>query len=436
MHFLWTDHLPPVTAHPLESTVTAEVCVIGGGMAGTLAAWELTRRGMDCVLLEATAPGMGITKGTTAVLTAQHDQLYYKLAKTYGTATAAGYLHANLDALARFRRLAEQMDCDFEVRPSVMYSRTGKDHLRREAEFLRTVGFPAVYTANPDLPFATVDAVIYPDMAQFHPLKFLRAIAGEIRVYTNTFARRLEGTCVVTDRGRVNARQVVVATHFPFVNRHGLYFMKQYQMRSYVIAYSGAPDLGCTAEDAGDDGFYLRNYGDRLLIGGGSHRTGKRGTGFASIEDFARTHFPGAREDCRWANQDCVTLDYVPYIGRYSPAMPGVYVATGFGLWGMTTSMAAAGILADAIEGKQNPYAAVFDPHRSALHPQLFANLGTTLGDFLIPTTRRCSHLGCALRYNRAEHSWDCPCHGSRFDAAGHLIDNPAMKDANVTRRL
>lgn len=112
--------------------------------------------------------------------------------------------------------------------------------------------------------------------------------------------------------------------------------------------------------------------------------------------------------------------------------MPDVFVATGFGLWGMTTSAVAAQLLADAIEGRQNRYAAVFDPARSLLHPQLFANLGATLGDFLLPLPRRCPHLGCALRYNRAEHSWDCPCHGSRFDSAGHLIDNPAMRDAHV----
>lgn len=435
MRYLWTEGIPPFPEHPLESSVTADVCVIGGGMAGVLTAAELTRRGADCILLDAATPGMGITKGTTAVLTAQHDQLYHRLAKTYGRNTAAGVLHANLDALRQIRNLAAHIDCDFVTRPSVMYSRTGRDALRREAEFLRVIGFPAVYTTAPGLPFAVVDAVVYPGMAQFHPLKFLRAIAGGLRVYTGTMVRDLKpgagAVQVITDRGTVTARHAIVATHFPFLNRRGLYFVKQYQRRSYVIAYSGVPDLGCTAEDAGD-GFYLRSYGDLLLVGGGTHRTGRRGTGFAAIEDFVRTHFPGAREHCRWANQDCVTLDYVPYIGRYSPALPQVLVATGFCLWGMTTSQVAAGLLADAVEGKPNPYAAFFTPHRSLLHPQLFANLGATLGDFLIPTVRRCPHLGCALRYNRAEHSWDCPCHGSRFDATGHLIDNPATRDAHV----
>lgn len=435
MRYLWTETVPSLPEHPLANDITADVCVIGGGMAGVLIADELTRRGADCVLLDAALPGTGITKGTTAALTAQHDQLYHKLARTYGRNAAAHVLQANLKGLEKIRRLAADMDCDLENKPSVMYSRTGRDELKEEAEFLRVIGFPATYTTSPDLPFSAVDAVVYPDMAQFHPLKFLNALAGNIRYYTHAFVRKTERTdkevVAVTDGGRVRAKQVIVATHFPFLNRRGLYFVKQYQMRSYVVAFSGAPELGFTADAAGD-GFYLRSWRDLLLVGGGSHRTGRKGDGFAAILDFVRTHFPAAKEVCRWANQDCVTLDYVPYIGQYSPAMPNVFVATGFGLWGMTTSAVAADLLADAVEGKKNRYAAVFAPDRSVLHPQLFVNLGATLADYLIPTTRRCPHLGCALRYNRAEHSWDCPCHGSRFDSEGHLIDNPAMRDAHV----
>lgn len=431
MQFLWTEGIPPLPRNELTGTVHAEVCVIGGGMAGILTAAELTGRGVDCVLLEATTPGHGITKGTTAVLTAQHDRLYTDIAKTYGRNIAAGYLRANLAALEKFRTMSESVDCDFRTRPSVMYSLTGKDKLREEAEFLRVLGFPAVYTKQPGLPFEVADAVVYPDMAEFHPLKFLTSVAKGVRYYTDSFVRRLEGTTAVTDRGRVIAKRVVVATHFPFINRRGLYFMKQYQVRSYVIAYTDVPDLGCTAVSAGE-GLYFRNYRDLLLIGGGDHRTGTQSEAFAGIETFVRQHFPQAREYCRWANQDCVTLDHIPYIGPYSPAMPDVFVATGFNLWGMTTSMLAADLLADAVTGKENRFAPVFTPRRSALHPQLFRNLGSTLAHFVIPTTRRCPHLGCALRYNPAEHSWDCPCHGSRFDAEGKLIDNPSMKDAHV----
>ena len=131
-------------------------------------------------------------------------------------------------------------------------------------------------------------------------------------------------------------------------------------------------------------------------------------------------------------SRDCVTLDGLPYIGLYSKSISNRYVATGFNLWGMTTSMVAASILSDMIQGIKNPYADVFSPNRSLLHPQLFANLGTTLFDMCTPTTKRCSHLGCALKWNKLEHSWDCPCHGSRFDHRGKVVDNPAMKDKKL----
>lgn len=431
MHSLWTEGIRPVQGRELRGDIRTEVCVIGGGMTGVLCAARLTACGIDNVLLEAGQPGGGITAKTTAVLTAQHDQLYRTLVKRYGLARAGQYLQANLRALSRIRRMAESIDCELETCPSVMYSLTGKDKLREETEIVRRLGFPAEYTTDPGLPFPVADAVVYPDMAQFHPLKFLNGVAAGLRLYTGAFVRRLEGTTAVTDHGRVIAGKVIVATHFPFINRRGLYFVKQHQQRSYVIVYERVPPLRCTAADAGE-GLYFRRYRDRMLIGGGDHRTGTCSGGFAAVEAFARRYFPQAREVCRWANQDCVTLDGVPYIGPYSPAMPDVYVATGFNLWGMTTAMVAADILCDRIRGRENPYEPVFAPDRSLLHPQLFGNLGVTAAGLLCPIPRRCPHLGCVLRYNAAEHSWDCPCHGSRFAEDGTLMDNPAMRDAHV----
>lgn len=185
--------------------------------------------------------------------------------------------------------------------------------------------------------------------------------------------------------------------------------------------------------DEAKTGLSFRNYKDLLLIGGGGHRTGKQGGGWWELEEFARRHYPKAREVARWATQDCMSLDGVPYIGRYSPATPDWYVATGFNKWGMTTSMAAAMILSDLVQGKENPYAAVFSPARSLLHPQLAVNGWETAVSLLTPTARRCSHLGCALHWNPQEHTWDCSCHGSRFTRAGKLIDNPATENLKKT---
>ena len=432
MEFLWTKGIAPPRFPGLEGDVKTDVLVIGGGMAGVLCALKLHQAGADYLLVEGRTLGGGITKGTTAVLTAQHDTLYQDLEARFGPEKARLYLHANLHGVEQFRRLAEQIDCDFQEQPSLMYHTTDRALMEREVQTLLRLGFGAEFDSHIPLPLPVAGAVRYPGMAQFHPLKFLYGAAQGLRIREDTFVTGLEDGIATTTRGKIHAKQVIIATHYPFVNSHGLYFMKLYQQRSFVIALENAPTLGCTLVDAAKNGVYLRNYGNLLLVGGGDHRTGHKGDGFAAPRAFARQYLPHAREVYSWANQDCVSLDGVPYIGRYSPSLPNVYLAAGFNLWGMTSAMVAADILADMTLGRRNRYAPAFDTRRSMVTGQLFANMGTTLLDFAIPTTKRCSHLGCALRWNPAEHSWDCPCHGSRFDRHGSLIDNPAMRDSHV----
>lgn len=234
---------------------------------------------------------------------------------------------------------------------------------------------------------------------------------------------------VRTDKGSIEAEKIIVATHFPILNKHGAYFLKLYQHRSYVTAFKGASNVGGMYIDENKKGFSFRNYKDLLFVGGGSHRTGKKGGGWTQISGFAKTFFPNAREVCRWAAQDCMSLDDMPYIGRYSKRVPELFVASGFNKWGMTSSMAAAMILCDMVQEKENEYARVFSPSRSMLRPQLALNAAHAVLGLLTPMAPRCPHMGCALKYNEWEHSWDCSCHGSRFEENGELIDNPATKD-------
>lgn len=432
MEYLWSENITPPEFPALSGEKTTDILVIGGGMAGVLCARELSARGLDCMLVEAKTIGSGVTRGTTAVLTAQHDTLYTTLMRRFGEERARQYLEANLRALERFRALSREIPCDFEEVPSVMYSLCDAEELKREVKTLKSFGVPVEFATKTHLPFPVAGAVRYPGMAQFHPLKFLYGAAQNLNIFEHTFVRRIDGDVVATDKGKIRAKKIVVATHFPFVNSRGLYFMKMYQMRSFVVALENVPELGATYVDSGENGIYLRNYEKLLLVGGGDRRTGASGGGFDEVRGFIRHYFPLAREKYAWAAQDCMSLDGVPYIGRYSPNTPELYVATGFNEWGMTTSMAAASIIADLIEGKENPYAPVFSPERTMLRPQLFVNLGSTLVNFLTPSLKRCSHLGCALQWNKQEHTWDCPCHGSRFDEHGRLIDNPAMKDSRV----
>ena len=272
-------------------------------------------------------------------------------------------------------------------------------------------------------------ALKFPNQAQFHPLKFVSAISKDLHIYEHTPVRELANTTAVTDHGKISAKKIIVATHFPFLNKHGSYFLKLYQHRSYVIALENAPDVGGMYVDEAQKGMSFRNYRNLLLIGGGDHRTGKRGGGWEELRDFAARHYPGAEEKYSWATQDCMSLDGVPYIGPYSASTSNLYVATGFNKWGMTSSMVAAMILSDLVQGKENPYADVFSPSRTILRPQLAVNGFEAIVNLLTPSARRCPHLGCALKWNSTEHSWDCPCHGSRFTEDGKLIDNPATGD-------
>jgi len=178
--------------------------------------------------------------------------------------------------------------------------------------------------------------------------------------------------------------------------------------------------------EAAENGLSFRNAGELLIVGGGGHKTGKQGGNWGVLRDFAAHTYPSAREKYAWAAQDCMTLDGVPYIGRYGKSAEGLWVATGFNKWGMTSSMVSAMLLTDLILGKKNEWAEVFSPQRSMLKPQLLLNGLSAVGNLLMPTTPRCPHMGCALKWNRAERSWDCPCHGSRFGEDGALLDNPA----------
>ena len=352
--------------------------------------------------------------------------MFHKLLRRFGTERARAYLDANWAALNRIRALCQDIPCDFEEKPNYVYSLDDPRELERELAALDKLGRPAALAKDLPLPFPVAGAVRFDRQAQFHPLKFAATIAEKLPIFEHTRVLEVEPGRAVTEHGTIKAEHIVVATHFPFLNKFGAYWLKLYQSRSYVLALEGAPKLGGMYVDASGKGLSFRNYDNMLLLGGGGHRTGKPGTGWTGLEDFARRHYPGAHPSARWSAQDCMSLDGAPYIGLYSPRLPGIYAVTGFNKWGMTSSMAAATLTAALVLGRDNPSQAVFSPSRSILHPQLAVNAGESMLNLLTPTRPRCPHMGCALKYNPQEHSWDCPCHGSRFAADGRLLDGPA----------
>ena len=414
---------------PLEGDLNTDVLIIGGGIAGLLCAHRLRQAGADCVLLEAGELCGGVTGNTTAKITIQHGLIYDRLLRTFGVEKARLYLKANLAALEEYRALCRSIDCDFEEQDSYVYSLDRRDKLEREIKALNQIGFPAEYVPNPALPIQTAGAVRFRRQTQFHPLKFLFAIAEGLPIHEHTKVLELKPGGAKTHQGTVRAKRIIIATHFPVLNKHGGYYVKLYQSRSYVLALEHAPKLDGMYVDESGKGLSFRSYGDLLLLGGGAHRTGKKGGGWAELSAFAQKVWPQAREVYRWAAQDCMSLDGVPYIGQYSARADGLYAVTGFNKWGMTSAMAAAMVLCELVQGRDSPYAALFSPSRSILRPQLAINAAEAVAGLLTPTAPRCPHLGCALKYNPREHSWDCPCHGSRFGEDGRLIDNPSTDD-------
>ena len=439
---IWTDAVHP-TAHPaLDGAVKCDAAVIGGGLAGILTARLLQDAGVDVLVLEKDTLGAGQTGRTTAKITAQHGLIYHKLLQSRGPVIAARYARANLAAIDQYEALIRTLptSCGFTRCPAYLYT-TGSAH-RLQLEFMaaQQLGVDCALTRHTELPFPVTAALRFENQARFHPLEFLFAVAEGLTVYEHSQVRKVhlrgDDTLLRTHNGTVAAKYVIFAAHYPIVDVPGWYFTKLHQERSYVVALQNAMLPFGMYLGVDGDGLSFRMAGDCLLLGGGGHRTGEAAYHpYERLEARAKALWPECRAVRRWSAQDCMTLDGVPYIGRYAPSTPDWFVATGFNKWGMTGSMAAARLITDLITGKDSPYTLVYDPSRSQsanLDKRMneFAHAARGLGRGLVHG-RRCTHMGCKLEWNMAEGTWDCPCHGSRFAPDGTILDNPAMEETH-----
>ncbi|MEA2436787.1 MAG: hypothetical protein QOF65_1343 [Thermoleophilaceae bacterium] len=491
---LWVDSAPQTDYPALTPGVHVDIAVLGGGIAGLTTALLLKRDGARVAVVEAGRVGAGVTAYTTAKVTSLHGIQYQSVESSFGDDGARTYAEANEAGLERVAAFVDELgiDCDFRRKPAFTYAEDESDRgtIEDEVEAARRAGLDASFTTETDLPWPVAAAIRVDDQAEFHPRRYLIALAAAIpgggsHVFERSRAIAVAGgkehVRISTTRGELTADQVVVATHFPFLDRGG-YFARMHPERSYGLG------LYLKRGARAPQGMYLstespshtvRSHpttkGEMVIAGGESHKTGQGGDTaerVARLERWARERFDVRSIEYRWSTQDNMPVDGVPYIGRLAPFQKRLWVATGFMKWGLTNGTAAGMILSDLIGGRDNPWASLFDSTR--FKPLASArelvkenvNVGAHfVGDHLAPPDVRsvdalapgeagivrrgagkiaayreedgtlhqvsavCTHLGCQVKWNEAERSWDCPCHGSRFDMTGRLIQGPAVKD-------
>ncbi len=444
MESIWSSTVQIHERGALKEDLSVEAAVIGAGMAGILTAYLLEESGVPVVVLEADRIGSGQTQNTTAKITSQHGLIYSKLIKKMGPQKARLYAMAQEAAISEYGRIIGDggIKCHFEQLPSYLYSACQKDALWKEAQAAKELGLCAKFLEKADLPMEHVGAVCFEEQAQFHPLEFMDEISRGLVVYEKTKALSVKGNRIITNGGTVKAEHIIFASHYPFINVPGFYFAREHQERSYVIALENAMQPKGMYYSIDQGGLSLRNYENFLLVGGGAHRTGRnqKGGQYEELKKQAQMYFPTGKEVFCWSAQDCMPHDQMALIGNYSLFSPYWYVETGFHKWGMTSAMLSAMIIRDAVCGIENPYRRLFSPQR--FYPRMAA--GSFIQDLAVSVKElskgmfapeagkirklRCPHMGCRLYWNEEEQSFDCPCHGSRFDKEGELLSGPAQK--------
>ncbi|KAB7834316.1 FAD-dependent oxidoreductase [Streptomyces mobaraensis] len=494
-YWLSTAPASPDSAYPpLTGTGTdVDVAVIGGGVAGLSTAWELARAGRSVAVLEAGRIAAGVTGHTTAKVTALHGLVYARLRRTRGPEGARLYARSQAEAVERVAEVAAllEADCELERRPAFTYVTRpeGRGEVREEANAAAQAGLDATYVERTGLPYRVEAAVRLDDQLQFHPRKYLLALARDLvarggALHEHTRVTGLdEGTpCRVTtaDGAVLTARDVVVATHYPVFDR-ALLFARLSPRRELVVT-------GTVPADQDPGGMYITSeggtrsvrsapYGDGrrlLIVTGESFKPGTADVAarFERLAAWARERFPSIAFDRHWATQDNDSTDTVPLVGAFHPRARHTWVATGFGGWGMSGGVMAGRLLTELIGGRRPPWADLYDPRRlwtQVREAPAFLRHQTEVarhfvGDRLRPggadavagiapgtgevvrvhgrhcavyrdedgtahaVSARCTHLGCLVAFNAAERAWECPCHGSRFAPDGAVLQGPAVR--------
>lgn len=477
----------------LNSNIEADVCIIGAGITGILTAYYLSKKGKKVIILEKDKVCEKTSGNTTAKITSQHGLFYKYLLQSEGEEFARKYYKANEKAIRNIENIVvkENLACDFEKQDSYIFTEKEDEvqKIKDELEAVKIIGGNAECTTKCNLPFSIQGAIKFPNQAQFNSRKFVLELLGKIeekgsvKIFENSkvIDVKKDGDVynVNTKEGYVKAKYVVLACHYPIINSPGFYFFKMYQSRSHAIAIEADTDFF--------EGMYINSElptksfrtikdGDKklLVIVGADYKTGAD-INYENInnelEKIAKDMYPNCKIKYRWSAQDCISLDKIAYIGEFSKFMPNVYIGTGYKKWGMTTADIAANIICDKIQGRKNEYEDIFKATRlepiknikevenmlkqttkslvlekleipkadleeiRSCEGKIININGKKVGIYVDEKEKIhavkpiCSHLGCELTWNSLEHTWDCPCHGSRFDVDGKSIEAPSIDD-------
>ncbi|MGM0843926.1 MAG: FAD-dependent oxidoreductase [Bacillota bacterium] len=482
-----------LTFNKLENdNLQVDVTIVGAGITGIIAAYLLSKEGKKVALVESGKVINGTTGYTTAKISTQHGLMYDDLIKHHGEEKAGLYYQANDEAMKFLQSLTEELgiSCEYTQQPSYVYAQTekGSEQIRKEAQAYEKLNIPGELTDETQLPFKVLNALKLNGQAQFHPVKFLLPLLGEIKangglIFEHTRVTKISGDAPVEvlaeGGGKITSEKAIVSTHFPITDFKGLYFSRLDIERSYILAAktdSNVPDGMYLSADQPKRSlrYTTDSNGERMILfGGDSHKAGQDGDTiqhYQNLKEFAEKHFSAKEFPYRWSAQDLTTLDQVPYIGNVTDHEENILVATGYAKWGMTNGTAAALLLTDLVLGKENRFKELFSPSRFHFNPdvknfikenadvakefvkgklnkhdskldELENGEGGVVtlegkragayrddnGDVTVVDTT-CTHMGCELGWNNAEKSWDCPCHGSRFSACGDVIEGPAVK--------
>lgn len=455
---LWLAGAESLSSTRLTGSIDCDVCIVGGGLTGVYTAYLLAKKGVNVALIEANdSVAIATTGHSTGKLTPQHDAVYSKLLKAFSEEETKLYYRANMDAI---ERAIEHATVDIYQRAdSYIYAQTdiGAQTVKSEIEAYQRLGIPGLETNETELPFSVLTALKLESTIQIHPTNFAThfaklALSEGAKFYTNTRITRVEidQNNVYCENGyKISYKNLVLATHYPIESFKGLMMAKLSIDRSYLLA-SKAPEMLkgqyiSVDSPARTIRTALVSNQPYFIYGGSSHKAGTQKdtqSYYETLEKEMVSIFDLPKPEFAWSAQDPDTADSVPYIGRITSSEPNVFVATGYRKWGLSSSLVAGEIISTAITDGRHPATDLFTPSRNQFGRTLLRMLkvigfvtSSLAGGYLTRIEApKCTHLGCKTRWNEADDTWDCPCHGSRYDKFGNVIEGPAVYPLDLNK--